>query len=26
MKRISQSDWYLSDAEALKMKLIAGIV
>lgn len=26
MERISGSDWYLSDAEALKRKLIAGIV
>lgn len=26
MKRISQSDWYVSDAQALKMKLIAGIL
>lgn len=26
MKRINGSDWYLSDAEALKRKLIAGIV
>jgi ATP-dependent protease ClpP protease subunit len=26
MKRIGQSDWYVSDAQALKMKLIAGIL
>ena len=26
MERISGSDWYLSDAEALRRKLIAGIL
>jgi hypothetical protein len=26
MERINRSDWYISDKEALKMKLIAGIV
>ena len=26
MERISRSDWYVSDAEALKRKLIAGIL